>query len=416
MMGFICTITSNGASTCSSLSDGFYHIEIPPLTSGNYVGGPFFRDVNLAGGQSKTAENFALRTSNRTITVNVSGIPASTNLDVFAFNPSNMSAGGNIVRELLWASGPQTGTGTATIPVSNGTWEVGVGPWMPKDPSLGPGGMPDFSFMPPRPQQVVVSGSNLSINFSLQSAGRTIPGKVVDGTNTVIPNAFVLARPATRTEMLGGAGVAQSKSDGTFSVKVNTGVYMVMASIPGMPPSQEKEVTVTASAVYSEGQTIAGADDFILRIAKGDRSISGRVLDDAGNPIAYAHVNAQQVDGSGNPMGPFMGSPTDSSGNFTIYVKDGTWKVFGFAPGFGELPSLTVTVAGSSVTGQNLQATRAGFWTLTGTVLKGGAVVGGAFVNVYGPNGGNSTVSDTAGKFSLKVRAGSNYTIDGFVT
>jgi hypothetical protein len=126
-------------------------------------------------------------------------------------------------------------------------------------------------------------------------------------------------------------------------------------------------------------------------------------------------VNAQQVDGSGNPIGPFMGAPTDSSGNFTIYVKDGTWKVFGFAPGFGQLPSITVTLAGSSVTGQNLQATSSDFGTLTGVVLKAGSGVAGAFVNVYGPSGGNGTVSDASGKYSLKVRAGAGYTIEGFV-
>ena len=415
MMGSSCVTTSNGAYTFSNLSDGFYHVEIPPLTSGNYVGGPFFRDINLVGGQSKTGENFALRASSRSITVNVEGIPSDTDLDVFAFNPSNMNAGGNVVREVLWAIGPQDGTDTATIPVSDGTWEVGVGPWMPKDPSMGPAGMPDFNFMPPKPQQVTVSGSNLTITVALQSASKTIPGKVVDGAGNAIPNAFILARPATITDMMGGAGVTQSKSDGTFSVKVNTGVYMIDASIPGMPPSPEKEVTVTATTVYSEGATIATADDLVLKIAKGDRSISGRVLDDSGNPVAYAHVNAQQVDGSGNPLGPFMGSPTDSSGNFTIYVKDGTWKVFGFAPGFGQLPSLTVTVAGSSVTGQNLQATSSDFGTLTGSVLKGGVAVAGAFVNVHGSSGGNGTVSDTSGKYSLKVRAGAGYTIDGFV-
>jgi hypothetical protein len=167
--------------------------------------------------------------------------------------------------------------------------------------------------------------------------------------------------------------------------------------------------------VYSQGSLITASSTLTLKIAKGDRSISGRVLDDSSNPVSYAHVDAQQVDGSGNPIGPFMGSPTDSSGNFTIYVKDGTWKLMGFAPGFGQLPTLTVTVAGASVTGQNLQATASSFGTVTGSVLKGGSAVAGAFVGIHGSSGGNGTVSDTSGKYTLKVQAGTDYTIDGFV-
>lgn len=432
MMGFSCQLTtSTGAYAFNQLSDGFYHLDIPPLTSGTFVGGPFFRDINLSGGQSRTGENFAFRSTNRVISVSLAGIPSSVNLDVFAFNPTNTASGGDIVREVLWADGPQDGTDSKSVPVNDGTWEVGVGPWMPKDPSMGPGGMPSFTFMPPRSQQVVVSGTgSYPVSFTLLAANRTVAGSVKDGAGNAIPNAFVLARPSERSDQIGGVGVAQSQSDGTFSLKMRNGVYMIDASIPGMPPSSPKEITVqdttgasdgnATADVYSEGTLItndgdSGSDNLILKIAKGDRSISGRVLDESSNPIAYARVDAQQVDGSGNPIGSFMGSPTDSSGNFTIYVKDGTWKLRGFAPGVGELPAVTVTVAGSSVTGQNLQATSAQLGTVTGSVLKGGAAVAGAFVNIYGQNGGNHTVSDTGGKYSVKVRAGTNYTIDGFV-
>ncbi|HAI98621.1 TPA: hypothetical protein DCL30_03755 [Candidatus Peribacteria bacterium] len=426
MMGFTCqTTTATGAYSFTLLGNGMYNLNIPPLTSGNYVGGPFFRDIPLSAGASQTGVNFALRGSTRTIGVAISGIPVNTNLDVFAFNPSDTTGGGNIVREVTYSAA----TANVNVPVSDGTWEVGVGPWMPKDPSTGPSGPPVFSFMPPRPQQVVVSGAGTyTATFALQSANRTIIGKVLDGAGSAIPNAFVMARPASRTDEMSGGGVAQSQNDGTFNLAVVNGVYVINANIPGMPPSSDMEVTVqdntgasdsnAAADVYQEGVLItndgSGTDNLILKIAKGGRSIAGRVLDESGNAIPYAFVNAQQVNDSGSPSGPFMGAPTDASGNFTIYVSDGRWKLSGFAPGYGELPSLTVVVNGASLTGQNLQASSSDFGTLTGSVLKGGSAVAGAFVNVYGSSGGNRTVTNTSGQFSLKVKAGT-YTVEGFV-
>ena len=424
--GFSCTQTdTNGAYSFTQLNDGFYNLNIPPIGSGSFIGGPFFKDVSLTGGGNQTGLNFAFRTSDRSITVNVVGIPSNTNLDVFAFNSQSTSAGGHIVRELLWNG--QTSR-SATVPVADGTWEVGVGPWMPKDPTMGLMGPPDFNFMPPRPQQITVLGAgSYSASFALQTANRTIKGSVTDAGGIAIADAFVLARP-TGTGAVNG-GVAQTDSTGQFSLKVVNGVYVIDASVPGMPPTSPVEVTVqdnTAASdsnatadVYSQGVLItndgAGSDNLQLKVAKGDQYISGRVLDESGNPIAYAHVMAQEVDSSGNPNGPFMGAPSDSSGNFTIYVRSGRYKVWAFTPQYGELPSLTVVVSGSNATGQNLQASGGDFGTISGTVRKGGTAVAGAFVNIFGSSGGNGTVSDSSGGYSLKVRAGSNYTIEGFL-
>lgn len=428
MVGFNCQNTdSNGAYSFTQLSNGPVNIIIPPLFSGDYVGGPFFRDLMISGA-NQTNVNFALRATSQHIDVSITGGPANTKLDVFAFNPMSTNQGGNVIRETTLNA--QGATAAAVpLPVNDGTWQVGVGPWMPKDPSMGPPPPPNFTFMPPKPQEVVVSGNNPTLSIALQVTNRTIIGKVTDGAGNGIANVFVLARPATAFTALGAqvevnGGVAISKSDGTFTLNVINGVYLVDAAMPGMPPSSPEEVTVkdntgasdnnSEADVYSKGTLLTGVG-LTLKIAKGDRSIAGQVLDESGNPIAYAHVSGERIDNSGNPMGNWTDAPTDSSGRYTLYVSDGIWKVRAFAPNYGEITSITVTVSGASVSGKNLQPTTADFGTVSGNVKVGGVNQSGAFVNIYGANGGNQTVTDSSGNYTMKIRAGTGYTIEGFV-
>ena len=428
--GVFCFVTdTNGSYNFGNLSNGTYHIDIPSLVSGNFVGGPFFRDVALSGGQNATGINFALRSSDRSVTVNISGIPSGTNLDVFAFSPTSIESGGTIVREVLWDGNSGR---TAVVPLLDGSWEIGVRSWMPKDPSMGTNQMSmQVNFIVPQPQQVQISGAGTySLSFALTAANNVIKGKVKDGSGNAIPNVFIQATASSGSG--GGASSGQSLNDGTFELRVRNGIYKLIAIMPGMPSSNEVEVTVnndngnvatdgnSTADVYIGGTLVTndgdnGSDNLVLKINKGSRSISGKVLDESGNAIPYAHISAQKLDASGNPTGSVVGSPTDASGNFTVYVSDGTWKLQGSAPGYGELSSLTVTVAGSNQTGKNLQASAASFGTITGQVTKSGSAVVGAFVSAHGSSGGNMTVTGANGDYSLKVKAGSGYTVEGFM-
>ncbi|MDD5110053.1 MAG: Ig-like domain-containing protein [Patescibacteria group bacterium] len=433
MMGYSCTTTdSSGEYAFSLLANGYYSVNIPPLTSGSYVGGPYFRDVNLSG-SNKTDLDFGFVASNRNITVTLSGIPSGTDLDVYTYGSGSSANTGFVVREVLWESGAQNGTGSATLPVSDGTWEVGVRPWMPKDPSAGMTKMPVMSFMPPQPKSVTVSGAgSYPVSFAIQTAAQAVKGKVVDGSGTAIANVYIGARPAQMTSSIGGGGTTQTGSDGTFSLNIAIGAYLLEAFMPGMPPTAGTEVTVVADTgnvatdgnsaadVYRRGVLIINDydgddDDLIVKISKGSYSIAGMVLDESGNAIPYAHVSGEQVDNSGNPNGPRMDASTDASGNFTLYVNNGTWKLRGFAPGYGELAALTVTISSASLTGQNLQATTATFGTVSGQVTQGGAGVAGVFVGIHGASGGNSTVTDASGNYELKNIEGTGYTIEGFL-
>lgn len=244
--------------------------------------------------------------------------------------------------------------------------------------------LPPVNFIIPQPQQIQISGSGTyTLNVALLSANALIKGKVVDGSGSPIPNIFVSAQAAVMAT--GGTTDSQSRYDGTFELRVRNGTYKLSAAMPGMPSSNEIEVSVnndsnnaatdgnSTADVYS-GLTLitndgdGGSDNLILKINKGSRSISGKVLDESGNTIPYAHVSAQKLDASSNPVGNWVGSPTDASGNFILYVSDGTWELRGYATGYGELSSFTVTVSGSSLTDKNLQASASSFGTLTGRV------------------------------------------------
>ncbi|MFH1188373.1 MAG: carboxypeptidase regulatory-like domain-containing protein [bacterium] len=483
--GFQCTNTnSNGVFTFSQLNNGFYNINIPPLSSGNVTGGPFFRDINISNGNAANI-NFPLQqvSSESILDVYISGgvALANTKLDVFAF--SSMSGnlmggpgqdgpgqggsgqGGSVLREVTL---DDSGIGTVTLPLSQGRWQVGLGPWMPKEPGT-IASVPDFTFMPPRPQDVNVdsngvpdlcttgAGAANELCFSLAAATQQIKGKVVDGAGNAISNAFVMARPAFFTsDGAGSAGAAQTDSTGNFNLKVLGGTYIVDASMPGMPPSKGFECTVkdntgasdsnSTADVYCQGvlivnditgfsgSAISGTvtdNDLIIKIAKGGTSISGRVLDEGGNAIAFAHVEAMEVNSSGNPMGGWADAPTDNSGNYTLYVSGGSdvalknWKVRAFAPEFGELPAITVSVVeGTNQTGKNIQATASDFITVQGYVYidsdtsgsyTSGEGVQGAHVGINGQTGGNGGMTDSDGLYTIKLRSGSGYTIDGFI-
>ena len=157
-----------------------------------------------------------------------------------------------------------------------------------------------------------------------------------------------------------------------------------------------------------------------LKIVKSSTTISGQVLDESGNGIKYAHVSGQKITSGGTcststPIGGFSDSPTDSSGNFTLYTSAGTWCVRAFAPSYGEVGNRTVVVSSTSQTGQNISATAAEYGTITATVTSGGTAVSSGFFNCFGSSGGNNAQIGSDGAISLKVKAGSGYTCDGFV-
>ncbi len=368
------------------------------------------------------------------VPISITG-PANTALDVFAGSPSGFR-----VKQITLNG---AGAGTTSLWLGDGQWSIGVGPQMPKGPMAGPPVMPT-NYLPPRPKEVRVTdpnctvdgaanaGCDTAISFALTSAGKTIKGIVKDGSTTpkVMSNAEVYAYSPT-----GGMGThAQSDASGNFTLNVSDGSYVVGAFIPGMPSSKEASVIVNSNVskgghvtnyLYIDGA--AGIDPdtaattFILKVAKPDYTISGKVTDGT-NVASGASVYAYRTDGPGH-----ANANTDSSGNYTLYVSTGTWKVGVFLPQYGNLTETTVNISTSSVSNQNFSPSQTGtFYEVSGRVYKDVTVGGGfdgsdvalqgVFVRINGNGTFNETVTGTDGKYSFKVptHATNTYTLKAF--
>jgi len=395
------TTDVNGQAVFSSLADGDYMFGLDPSTVGSFVVNSAPQPITIS---VNTTKNYGLSAAPRTISGTVTG-PLNTKVDVFASSPNGF------VKATIDLGGG--GSNTYSLPAQNNTtYRVGVGPSIPaafQQPGSPPPPPPTFNFMPPQPIEVKVLTGNITQNFALTSAGKTITGTVKDSAGTGINTAQVFARPTeSSTGTSGGFGTgAQTDAQGNFTLNVVSGVYMVGVFKPGMPPTQDKQITVPSS-----GNTTPATLSFVLDANTSSLTISGTVSDDAGNAIPYAGVGGRKVVSTsdttpvGGDSGNFVGGPTDANGAYTLYVSAGTWVVEAFAPNFGRLGSKTITVATTSLTGQNFSAATLNTGTIKGQATKATVAQQGVMVRAEGANGGNMTVTDASGNYALKVPAG----------
>lgn len=409
------TTNASGVFSITGLTSGQYNCGIPPdPTKLADTGGiPPFQSVTLSSA-NKTGLDFKFKnlsgSAGKTLTMSITGGPASETLDVFcSAGATDFQFSAPTMKSLTLNA---SGVGSTTLKLQQDkSYECGVGPHIAFEnfSSGGPPPVPTFTFMPPKPQKVTMS-ADATLTFALTSTNRTITGTVVDGSSNGIANVFVHAAPAGCFDATSGevkdcfGAFAQTKTDGTFTLNVSDGVYEVGADGPGLPPS-------TTELANVKGANVTGVT---LKMVKSSTTISGAVQDESGNGIKYAHVSADRrvlVTGSdacdftnSRPAGGFADSPTDSSGNFTIYAAAGTWCLRAFSPAYGEVGTKTVIVTTSSLTGQNIAATAANFGTVSGTVTKAGTAVSGAFVNCFGTTGGNHAQTGSDGTYSMKVK------------
>jgi hypothetical protein len=142
---------------------------------------------------------------------------------------------------------------------------------------------------------------------------------------------------------------------------------------------------------------------------------------DGTNAVANASVFSYRTDGPGHAE-----AMTDSSGNYTIYVDNGAWKVNAFIPGFGPMSEQSVTISGASQSSINFSpSTSLTYRTLTGIVFESADAaiatstegVSGAVVRVSGTGGTtgfNEVITSSDGTFTLRLPSGSYLLTDVF--
>jgi peptidoglycan hydrolase-like protein with peptidoglycan-binding domain len=397
------TTTSVGVATFANLADGDYMVGVKPGTVGNVAFNSAPQPVNIS---ANTTKNFALAAAPYTIAGSVTG-PVGTKVDVFGSSQTGFT------KTTLTLTG---GADAYSLPATGSTtYNVGVGPAIPETfttPGAPPPPMPTFTFMPPAPITVSIINANATgKNFVLAATSKTITGTVRDSSAGAVSNTGVFCRPVqdssfAATSSVGFGSGTMTDTTGAFTINITPGVYLCGAFKPGMPPVSDKQITVPAS-----GANTPATLSFTLG-AGTSLTVSGTVKDETGNAVAYSGVNARKVTSTGDttPLGGgaqnFVGGPTDANGAYTLYVTNGTWVIDAFAPGFGKLTSKTVTVAGTSLTGQDFSAQTMSLGTITGSTTQAGSPRQGVMVRADSSGGSNMAVSDITGSYSIKVPSG----------
>ena len=363
----------------SNLPAGEYHLFTEPMFTlgvNDYAGKSMPEPITIGNNPNTktiTLAKEAAGAGKKTVTVNITGVFGTDDIDVFAGSSSTFK-----VKTLVNA-----GTNpTATLYLPDGDWMVGMGPAMPKGPMSGPPPMPDW--MPPMPINVKITGSGAvaqensgtandgTLAITVGMANKNIIGYVMDNTGNAIADADVWAYQPMGTAM---GSNTRTDRDGKFTLKVaDNGTYTVGTFKPGLPNVPEKTVTVVTQTevvdanatadVYINGNLVTDvvANRFVIKIKKPEYTISGKVTNGT-NAMSYAPVWAYQENGYGH-----ADTMTDATGNYIIYVDNGTWTVNAHIPGYGDASPTTVVVNGSDITQNIVPDTSLTYYTISGTV------------------------------------------------
>ena len=400
------TVTGGGATTT-----GYFGLMEPaPMraTSTSIIN----RNITLTATTSAVSLQISL-------TAAASTFSSTEQIDIFAGGP------GNFTRQTITPGVAALNYGATTTlsfqkaSSTNGSWWVSVGPAMPKDGSMmmGPPPMPNWVMPSPLelnmagcPQNCVLTqaGSPKTTHmFIVTAANKTIAGIVKDASGNTISNAMVFAY--SPSQMI-GFSPAQTDTAGKFTIKVSQGLYNIGAFFPGMGNSKEASVEVDYSDnVYVDGsKTVStgssGANPFVLTIKRSAYTITGRVTD--GTNQVSAPVFAYRTDGPGH-----ADAMSDTSGNYTLYVDNGTWKVNAHIPGYGQMAEQTVTISGSNQSNINFSPSGATvYWTVAGTVFESanstidsGEGISGVVVMARLSNNFYEAKTGTDGTYTLRV-------------
>jgi hypothetical protein len=421
----------------SNLIDGCYFVGTDPFMSlggVDYFGQHMPEPVCVNGGETPTKDILLSSAeaggASVAVTVKLAGIAdfGGADIDLFAGGPGNF-----VVKTLSDVGVPNAGGYTLRLP-QDGSWFVGLGPSISK--SSGERGA-ELPGMPPPPIDIIadVDGDTIAAGF------HTSPGVTLDAGNKTITFTFAAADKAiTGTVTDGAEGLGEVEvfvhgpfggtqtttlTDGTFDLNISDyGSYEIGAMKDGLNP-MVRHIEVQPDGddagadpdIYFKGKQITDANELELKLNKPDYYISGKVLDDDSNGVGNAPVFGQDANGE------FIGSMTDSSGNYTLFVGPGTWTLK------SEMPpdktdscstySKTVQITDESKSNQNIAPlSEATCYSIAGTVTADGAGMANVPLVVEAwdtindrPAGGFFKPSSTSstGTFEVNVADGSTY-------
>jgi hypothetical protein len=176
---------------------------------------------------------------------------------------------------------------------------------------------------------VPVGASTVNSTITLTRCGFLINGVVKDDSNNTVALAHIQATASGTTYEIDAA------ADGTFSLPVPaTGPWTVQAFKTGYTPVP----------VSLPGQTPATVTTATVDVTKNLNTLSGKATNTSGQGISGAVVSIYL---NGNPATAYTVN-TNSTGNYTINLGDGTWNTSVACPGFVAPPPSSVALAGGT--------------------------------------------------------------------
>jgi hypothetical protein len=306
-------------------------------------------------------------------------VSQSDGLGIGLFNMEGKGGGGQI-----------GDNGAFQINVPAGTYMLEV--WAPPESSWG---SPSLSPITVKDNQTLNVG-----NITLVNKDATITGSVkVSGTNAAVADVTVNAFKRDG----GGFSMGTTGTDGSFSLKVTSGNWMVM---PIFGPTDSyaltdppQEITVSSGGTASVSFSVQSAT----------ATVNGTLVDSSGNLVStYGYAFAETS--GGDMFGPGgMGGPIER-GSFSFKVPAGSYTInVGLAPGssYSAGDGVDVTVADGAT--ENISIVlRENDATITGSILdeNGNAISpSDLFVFAISEAGGHKV-------FQEGVVSGSSYTIN----
>lgn len=302
------------------LANGTYVAEAQPDFSVSGLTPPDPATVTL--GSTVVEKNFTFVTAAKKITGTVKKTDgtAAANANVNAFRMNGQG----------FANGQIDSSGTYTISVSGGSWNV--------QPFCGGGPGSSCDWIYQNPPTIVdfandTTSETKTVDFAVTTASATITGTVKDKNNVPVTQGNL----DIRTQDGRGTGT-QLGADGSFSVKTTAGTYNVFlwtqTNAYALPPT-------TVTVADGETKTLA------LTVTAKTAKISGKVATASGAGAGNVDVNAFQMvssgpggPGPGGPGGSFSNTRTKSDGTYELFVTSGNWNVhLGFGPGSTFVPA-----------------------------------------------------------------------------
>ncbi len=363
--------------------------------------------------------------------------PLNVRVDLLSgASTSTVTSSSNVSLVIAGMNGPQVYTAASagvTFSTSTGVYTItniaGMGMVWAFDPT---------GARLPAPGANIQSGTSTSSPLVLTLQGATtrkVSGTITtqascgaDGQNKAIA---VMASPQGVNTTMGPGGAMPAFFSTTSTCQVaysvalpSNGFYRVEAHFPPSPST-----TSTSPLLEPNGQMfeISNSTTTItanLDFTAADRKIYGRVVDGSGSALSAAKYNEMWISAY-QPIANGKGTATmpNSTGYFTLYVSQGTYRVGVGGPGMPSSVERDVVVDASSAFALNASAPvitirlEPPTSNISGYVKDGtGSAIANVDVNAWcsgGPGGGHA-FTDSQGYYKMYVSPCSNYHVGGF--